>query len=515
MSKSSSAGEALSRNTAASIFGRLLYVVTRVGLPPLILHFISVEAYGIWATCFVLISYIGMGAFGVSNAYIRFVAEYNAKNQPERIGQLLSAGLLLTLAFSAVTLTALWLGMPWLIVWFKISPALQQTARILILGTVATMLLDLTFGAFSYVLSGLQRIVQSTVVWIFSYLLEVILIVAFLLNGWGVVSLMWAFLARYVFSTVMYVVLCFHAIPDLRLDFGALRAGSFRPFLGYGGILQAIGLISVFLYSIEKILAGYFSGIASVALLDVGQKLPMMASQVFSAVTSSYLPAVTHLHSLGEHEQVRRLYLQATRYMNLLNGLVMGFMAAFAGAIITVWIGDRADIQDSVPILLAATLGFQLHELTGPASSYFQGVHRPARLFEYSMLQLTGIAVGLLLVLRYTGYDVVMIAELVAAARIVSSLIYLWRSNRAIGLANGLFFRKVLVPGLVPYIWGFGLQSLIAPWLEPLSGQRLPLLGALLAAGTVYGVWSLGYVWLFQTESAERRLIRAALRRRP
>lgn len=56
------AGAALSRNALASIFGRLLYVVTRVGLPPLILHFVSVEAYGIWATCFVLIRHIGMDA---------------------------------------------------------------------------------------------------------------------------------------------------------------------------------------------------------------------------------------------------------------------------------------------------------------------------------------------------------------------------------------------------------------------------------------------------------------------
>jgi O-antigen/teichoic acid export membrane protein len=504
----------LSRNTAASIFGRLLYVVTRVGLPPLILHFVSVEAYGIWATCFVLISYIGMGAFGVSNVYIRYVAEYNAKHQTENIGQLLSAGLLLTLGFIAVTMVALWLGMPLVMAWFKIPAELQGTARVLILGTVATMLLDLTFGAFAYVLGGLQRIALSTYVWILSYLLEVVLIVAFLLSGWGVVSLMWAFVARYVFSTVVYVVLCFRAIPGLRLTLRGLRASNFRPFLGYGGTLQVIGLISVFLYSVEKILAGRFAGIGSVAILDVGQKFPMMTSQVFAAFTSSYLPAVTHLHSLGKDEELRRLYVQATRSMNVLNGLAMGFMAAFAGLIMTVWIGERSDVQDTVPILLAATIGFQLHELTGPASSYFQGIHRPARLFEYLTLQLVGIGIGLALVVRYVGYDVVAIAELVAASRVVGSLIYLTRANRSIGIRNRRFFREVLLPGFVPYAWGFALFSVSDPWLEPLAGQRLWLLGALAAAGILYVIWSAGYLWLFQLAPDERQAIAGMITRR-
>ncbi len=514
MSKSRSVGASLSRNTTASILGRLLYVVTRVGLPPLILHFISVEAYGIWATCFVLISYIGMGSFGVSNAYIRYVAEYNARNDPERIGLLLSAGLLLTLAFSAVTLSALWLGMPWLLAWFNIPVDLQATARVLILGTVATMLLDLTFGAFSYVLAGLQRIVQSTIVWIISYLLEVVLIVAFLLNGWGVVSLMSAFAARYVFSTVVYVVLCFRAIPGLRLGFRGMRAENFRPFVGYGGVLQIIGLISVFLYSVEKILAGRFAGAGSVAILDVGQKFPMMTSQVFSAVTSTYLPAVSHLHSLGEHEELRRLYLHATRSMNVLNGLAMGFMAAFAGAMISVWLGERPDIQDTVPILLAATLGFQLHELSGPASSYFQGIHRPERLFEYLVLQVLGIGIGLAFVVYYVGYDVVVIAQIVAVSRIVGSLVYLSRAHRTIGVANIVFFRKVLAPGLTPYAWGFGLWYLIHPWLESLDGQRLPLLGALAVAGMVYALWSVAYLWFVQLDRAERHAIAGVLLQR-
>ena len=515
MTDQQSTGASLSRNSIASILGRILYVITRIGLPPFILQHISVEAYGIWATCFVLISYIGMGAFGVSNAYIRYTAEYNAKQDIDAIGRLLGAGLLLTLAFSSLTLALVWLCMPWLLAWFKIPQELKETARILFLGTVATMLLDLTFGAFSYVLTGLQRIVQTTVVWIFSYLLEVALIVTLLYLDWGVTSLMWAFLARYVFSTLLYVILCFRAIPGLRLIFRGLRARHFRPFLGYGGILQISGLISVFLYSVEKILAGRFTGIGSVAILDVGQKFPMMSSQVFAAVTSSFLPAVTHLHFTDAQDEIRRLYLRSTRYMNLLSGLTMGYLAAFGSLVITAWIGQRPDLNDMIPVMLAATVGFQMHELTGPASAYYQGIHRPARTFEYLILQILGIGAGLAVIVYHQGYNLVAIAQAVAGARIAASLIFMSRAHRAMRLSNGLFFRQVLLPGLLPYVWGFELWFLLEAWLQGFAGQRFPLVGALVAAGMAYTVWSLGFFWLAQTRRDERRTLAKTLLRRP
>ena len=45
-------------------------MLSRVGLPPIILSYVSLEEYGIWATCFIVISYLGMSTFGIANVYI-------------------------------------------------------------------------------------------------------------------------------------------------------------------------------------------------------------------------------------------------------------------------------------------------------------------------------------------------------------------------------------------------------------------------------------------------------------
>jgi O-antigen/teichoic acid export membrane protein len=509
-------GNSFFRNTLAQTAGRLLYLLTRVGLPPLILHYVSLEEYGLWATCFLLISYVSMGAFGVSNVYIRYVAEYNAKNQHEAISGLVSTGLLLTFTFSVLALSGIWLAMPWLLQTFKVAPHLQHTAQVLILGTLATMLLDMTLGAFAYILHGLQKIAQQTLVWIISFLLETALIVTLLLLHYGIEALLWAFFARYIFSTLVYIALCYRAIPDLRISLRLVNRKFFGTFLKYGGILQVSGLLSVAMYSIERVLAGYLSGLAAIAILDLGQKFPVMASQVFSSMNASFLPAITEAHHLDKQEDIQRLYTQGLRYLNLLNGLAMGFLAPFATWLIIAWIGNSTamNMADTVKVLACACAGYQLHVLTGPLSAYYQGINHPARTFGYIGWQAAFVGVGLITVWQYFSFTVVTIAVLVMAARILSALIYLLVGNFRLKLTLWRFIRSVLMPGIMPYLFGYGLMAALLPWLSLLQANRWQWIGILGVLGVAYVLLTAGFFYAFMCGPEEQGQIRQKLRRR-
>ena len=48
----------LSQNAVVQLAAKLLYMLSRVGLPPIILSYVSLEEYGLWATCFIVISYL-------------------------------------------------------------------------------------------------------------------------------------------------------------------------------------------------------------------------------------------------------------------------------------------------------------------------------------------------------------------------------------------------------------------------------------------------------------------------
>lgn len=504
----------VSWNASAQMLGRLIYLLTRVILPPITLRYVSLDEYGIWSTCFLIIGYISIGAFGVSNVYIRFAAEYNAKGNFQEIGNLLGVGLLITVLFSVVVMAGLWVSLPWLHVWFKIGGPLQATADALILGTVATMLLDMSFGSYAYILLGINRIIQQTLIWIIGCLIETALIALLLIEGYGVYGLLWAFVARYLFSIFFYAAACYRAIPGLKLS---LKGGKskLRLFLGYGGVLQLTGLVSIVMYSAERIFAGMLTGVGAVGLLDIGQKFPMMASQLFGSAQSSFLTALTHHHALDQQDEIVRLYVQGTRYMNLLNGLAMGFMAPFGGLIITAWMGADPKYGDAISIMTLAAVGYHLHAITGTATSYYQGTHRPWRpLLVYMVPQIFVVGIGLVIAVMELGETILAVVAAMAGARVATSLLYLTHANTSLRLPQWKFWWYVLLPGLAPYGIGYACEYFARPWLATVGTTRLELLPVLVVLGVAYGVAAVLGLAVFSTPEERQKIGRLVFRKK-
>src|ERR1041384_7082765 len=83
----------ISTNVMITIAARVVYLLTRFFVPPFVLARVSMEAYGLWATAFILVSYIGISTMGLSAVYSKYVAEYAARREHDRANQLLSTGL--------------------------------------------------------------------------------------------------------------------------------------------------------------------------------------------------------------------------------------------------------------------------------------------------------------------------------------------------------------------------------------------------------------------------------------
>src|SRR5262245_14478912 len=82
----------ITQNFTVHLVARVFYMLTRFFLPPLTMSYVSLEEYGIWAACFILIGYLGMSSFGITSVYERYVARYQALNEIAKINRLLSTG---------------------------------------------------------------------------------------------------------------------------------------------------------------------------------------------------------------------------------------------------------------------------------------------------------------------------------------------------------------------------------------------------------------------------------------
>lgn len=501
----------LSRNVVVSLFTNILYLVTRLFIPPFILSYVSLEEYGIWSICFILISYLGVSVIGVTNVYIRYVAVFAAKGEFKKINQLVSTGLISVSLLCLLLIPIMWFGLPFVFEPLHISPNLYQIAFFLIFGTMLIFMADLSVGVFGYILQSLQKIVQERIIWTISYMLETVLIVLFLVSGYGIYGLLYAFLLRVISAVVLYTIACFRALPELSISVSYFDRKMLKLFFHFGGIVQISGLLGILNRSLEKIIAGFFIGVEATGLYEVGEKFPVMALMLPGSINAVLLPTTAHLHAKELKSKIIQIYVKGSRLINILTGLMMGFMAPFASAIIIAWLGPKPEYQIAASILAWFTIAYQMDVLTGPASAIYRSINKPGQELIYGVLQLLLVVVGTATGFLFFGYTIMAINIAVASMKVISALIYISYSNRYFKVSEIEFFFKVYFPGLVPYIFGYGLAWLSSQWFLEVKDNRIDTLFYLLFVWIAYVLTIPAFLYAFFCQEDEQRSIRKQL----
>jgi O-antigen/teichoic acid export membrane protein len=478
----------LSRNIMADISARIGYMISRFFIPPFVLAHVSLAAYGLWATAFILVSYIGVSTLGISNVYIKYVAEYAARREFDRINRLLSTGLMITIPVCVLVFAALWLAWPKLVVWLHVAPNLRRDAREVLLGVVAIFLASIGLSAYRDTLTGMQQNASILYVWVVAYLMETGLIFLLVGKGRGIRGLTEAFMIRTAFEIVVPAIMAYRRLPWLKIRPQFISRDSLRLLFSFGGVVQVTSLLAIFLNSVERAVAAPLAGLEATGLLDIGQKLPSMAASVPSAFAGAFIPAASYLQgglegSENEQATVRKLYLKGARYMNLSSAYICGFLAVVPGPVLDVWMGRY--FAGAAYLMFIFSIATQVHLMTAPGTSILKGIGRPREEFYYAIPNLITLAIFLPLSRVVFGkWSAIGIGTAVPLATIVSAIYFLWHANRVLQINLTEYWSRVVVPGAVPYL-------LAAPFAYPLIHiihhfNRIQSAGWIVLGGLIY-----------------------------
>jgi O-antigen/teichoic acid export membrane protein len=288
-------GKRVALNSLSGMVANGLYLASRLVITPYILVYISLEQYGLWSLCFVVISYAGLSGFGINNAYIKYVAEYRAKNDLLSINRLINTGIATMVLFSVTIFTGLCFGLPLLLTWFSVDPELAELSTWLIIGSTAAFLIDLSLGAFKALLEGLQEIALVRLIWLGSCLIEVGLIFLFLGLGMGVQGLLYALIVRYLLGVVAFCFCAHRRLRGFRLSLAHLDRSALTLLFQYGSKVQTLGFIGIFMTTFDRIMATTMIGLEATGLFEVARKFPVMGASVSSAAYDSFLPAASSM----------------------------------------------------------------------------------------------------------------------------------------------------------------------------------------------------------------------------
>ncbi|ACD90882.1 polysaccharide biosynthesis protein [Chlorobium limicola DSM 245] len=291
------AGNALSGMAATSF-----YLVTRLLLTPFLLSHLTLEEFGLWSLCFIILSYASMGGFGVNSTYIRYTARYHAEAQEEQISRLLSTGIAYMLVFCLIFCTALVISMPLVHHIFHIAAEKRASAATIFIGTAIVFSLELILGGFRFIIAGMHEIAKEKQIATFAGLLEIGAIIVLLLYGFGIMGLLYAYALRVILETLSYRKYAKTKLPHLRISTKLVNREHLKLFFVFGGKVQVLGAGGIFLTALDRLFVTAYLGLASGGLLEIGRKLPFTAKKIAESAFGPFLPAASHLDASWEKE---------------------------------------------------------------------------------------------------------------------------------------------------------------------------------------------------------------------
>ena len=85
------------RAAIESIVAKVLYLLSRLAIPPMILTKVGLAEYGLWSIAFVLVGYLGLSVSGLATVYVREIAKAFERQDAYRASGMLSTGVALAL----------------------------------------------------------------------------------------------------------------------------------------------------------------------------------------------------------------------------------------------------------------------------------------------------------------------------------------------------------------------------------------------------------------------------------
>lgn len=475
------------RGVASNSVGQVIGLVTVFLLTPYILGRIGPTGYGLWVLLSSVIAYGGLLDLGISSAVIKFVAEFWARRDVDRIRTLLATVLRLYLGLGVLVLVLsvpLAAMIPGLL---RIDPAQGQTASLLVLFMAGNLAVSLASAPATSVLIGLQRFDLNNIVGVGTVLLGALGTVAVLSAGWGVVGMVAWNIPVNLLGRALSVRLIRRVAPDLPIGYSGASWAMARRVFGLSSAILVTSVSGLLQKKTDEIVIGAFLVVSAVTPYSIGRQLSEVAHVVTDQLMRVILPIASELHAAADREQLRALYLASTR---LTVGIFLSIALAvvlLARQIVDAWVGPG--YEEAVPVITILAAASLLLTSQWPAGSILQGMAR-FRLVAVSSLAsgILNLVMSIVLVQRL-GIVGVAVGTLVPTAVETMGFIMpytMW----VLGVKPGRAFREVWLPALLPALPSalvlYGLREILLP-------TSLLMVGIVaICGGLTYGLVYLG-----------------------
>jgi O-antigen/teichoic acid export membrane protein len=346
------------KNAIYSSADHLLMPILMILVTPVFVDHLGKEQYGIWMLVNSVTGLGGMLSLGLTDATVKFVSRYRAREDTSRVVKVIRSTLTMYLILGALAGIVIFLLSDLLAAKvFNVSAEHMDTAVLAVRIAGVAIWVRFIHSVFQSGLYGFERYDIAARVGILVNALTAIVNVALVVMGFGLEVLLVATVSILGLGAIaMAVILKRVFLPEL-IFVPSIDRQILKEIMGYGVFLWIQSAIAAVGKNIDNFLIASFVSPVAVTYYAISKMLATQVHALLAKASSFLFPFSGMLFENKDHDRLRQVYNKATFTVIILASGVLLPLYIFGHNILQAWMGpDFA--REAAPILKILCIRF-------------------------------------------------------------------------------------------------------------------------------------------------------------
>lgn len=328
----------LFKNAVSALAEKGVVILMTFITTPILLKELGFTTYGVWILLINMVAWARMSNLGFGSAVTRTAAIYLEQNSRSQMNSLFNSSVLLNGILGLVG--AVIVCLPMLFPGILQLPANYVSEANFILAFLSIKVLAdfILMSANSFFSASLKQNIMANISTV-SELAKGIGTIALVLNGYGILGMLFVLLVTDFFAFVVKLYFLKKTFPELRLGVGFVSYQQIKDIFAFSKYILLANIAFIVRKRVGVNVVSKFVGVAAVATFNVAQQLVLHCENIITIISQVIGPAATRVLNRQDSSQEAK-YISMMSRLNLFSTLLVLLpLIIFADAFINVWLG--------------------------------------------------------------------------------------------------------------------------------------------------------------------------------
>lgn len=466
--------------TSKSIFRNILYGFSTWILPlglsflatPLIVKNLGNDDYGIYTLVLSVAGYTFNLSFG--RAVTKYIAEYRANGETEKIRDVISASFFINTAIGLVSLLIICLSAEWVVsVVLQIGQADHQktvTALYVAAFIIFSLVINQVFNA---ILQGIHRFDVYSKIFNFNNVLTLTGSIVLAYNYFGIISLLIWNLVVNCLSAVLYIFYSKRSLPEFGLEF-KLKPRYLKLILSYSAGIIGYQVLANALVLFERFWITRQLGTEKLTFYVIPMSLAIYIHGFLASVLLVIFPLASELQN--EKEKLLKLYTKATKMVCFFVFFLATTLIVGSRVFLTLWL-DEKFAEAATELLIIHTVTFSLLAIMSVSWQMIEGLGYP---LYNTLIFMVCLIINVCLIIWLTqslGNTGIALGRLAGFGTIFFSIYFVER----------WVFKRILIKFWLKLLFRLSFAAILAGWVQQIILNKFQIGWAVFISAAVSG----------------------------